>query len=116
MKNTQIDLYPKSIFISKSIITLAGNLDHVAFNKHHGTPKMTNSLNPIDYIKYVQYVPQLHLSGEYDTRVPAFIAKEFVKKSNQPHIKFRSIKNVTHFDGWNKYWNKIINQDWLKNE
>lgn len=94
----------------RSIITVAGNLDHQSFNKYHRVRPMIGSLNPIDYAKKVSNIPQVHLSGGLDKIVPAFIADDFVKASgNSTCVKREIISNATHNKNWNKSWIYILN-------
>lgn len=91
----------------KSVITIAGNLDHVLFNKLHNTSPMRDSLNPIDYVHKISNIPQLHLSGGSDNIVPPIIAKTFVEKSNSRCSHIKIISNFTHTKGWNTIWKDI---------
>ena len=91
----------------KDVITIAGNLDHVAFNSYHNVTPMTASLNPIDYAKSVNKIPQLHLSGEKDPIVPPFIAEKYVKESASSCAQQKIFPGVTHKDGWNKVWESV---------
>jgi hypothetical protein len=50
----------------RDILTIAANLDHVAFTTLHKVSPMTESLNPIDYTAKIRTIPQLHLSGGND--------------------------------------------------
>lgn len=89
----------------KTITTIAGNLDHIAFNNFHNNPHMTDSLNPIDYAEQVKYIPQLHLSGMKDKIVPPFIADKFVK-----HVNFAKVirfESISHDKGWKSIWRKF---------
>lgn len=92
----------------KNIITIAGNLDHIAFNKYHNAGSMTGSLNPIDYAKQISHVPQLHLSGGKDKIVPSFIATSYVAKSAAKHVLQKTIKNAEHLEGWEAVWPKLL--------
>lgn len=91
----------------KDITTIAGNLDHAAFTKYHSVPPMNESLNPIDYAHQVALIPQLHLSGGKDTRVPPFIAENFVKKASSTCVHHKIYDNATHSKGWNDVWESI---------
>lgn len=86
----------------KDIITLAGNLDHVSFNKYHGAFQCLNSLNPIDYAKSINQVLQIHFSGSKDKKVPSFIADSFVKASGSNCVHSEVLADVTHNRGWIK--------------
>ena len=92
----------------KDIITVAGNLDHVSFNKHHGTSPMLGSLNPIDYATKIHNIPQLHVSGGNDNIVPPFIADKYITISNSICVHQEIIKNAKHDVGWNKNWEYIL--------
>ncbi|WP_342269798.1 alpha/beta hydrolase family protein [Rickettsia endosymbiont of Orchestes rusci] len=84
----------------KDIITIAGNLDTVTFdNTHNGRGCLSRSLNPIEYAVQVNNIPQLHLSGAEDKRVPPFIAQRYVEASNSPCVKQKIIPNTTHVKG-----------------
>lgn len=86
------------------IITIAANLDIVSFTKHHRSNPMSQSLNPIDYAKQVNKVPQLHLSGARDRTVPPFIAEEFVKVADSRCVKNMIIPKASHHKGWGQLW------------
>ncbi len=94
----------------QNIITIAANLDHVAFNNFHHTLHMTGSLNPIDYSQKIRNIPQLHLSGTDDKIVPSFIADKFVRLANSTCVKTMRLKSVTHSNGWKNFWPNIIKQ------
>ncbi len=96
-----------------SILTIAANLDVSKFAEYHDKPyrpvdKMKNSLNPIDYTEKVKDIPQLHLSGGKDIRLPEFIAKNFVSKIHTGCAKHKVIPKVEHAIGWNKHWRDIL--------
>lgn len=94
----------------KDIITIAGNLDTKKFDKHHNNRGyLIHSLNPIDYAKQVNNIPQLHLSGMDDKRVPPFIAELYVKDSNSSCVKHKVFPSITHTKGWDKVWVSILN-------
>ncbi len=93
----------------RSITTIAGNLDTLAFTEFHRVRPIKYSLNPIDYAKQVNNIPQLHLSGGNDRVVPALIADNFVKVSDNPKcIQHRIFPNNTHTRGWNNVWGEIL--------
>lgn len=94
----------------KDIITIAGNLDTEKFDKHHNyRGYLTKSLNPINYAKQISHIPQLHLSGADDKRVPTFIAKLYINASSSNCVKHKVFPNITHTKGWDTVWNSILN-------
>lgn len=92
----------------KDIITIAGNLDIELFVKHHRATPMKASLNPIDYAKQINYIPQLHMSGGQDKTVPPFIAEEFTKRAGSNCVKQRAFPNNSHKEGWTELWQQQI--------
>lgn len=92
----------------KDIITIAGNLDHMNFNKYHNARPMIGSLNPIDYAANVRNIPQLHVSGGKDKIVPPFITDGYVRKAASPCVHQEILTDVTHDKGWDKAWDYIL--------
>ncbi|KJV57174.1 serine hydrolase family protein [Orientia chuto str. Dubai] len=92
----------------KTITTIAGNLDHIAFNNFHNSPHMTDSLNPIDYAESVKNIPQLHLTGIEDKIVPLFIIDKFAKHAN--FAKVIKFKSISHDKGWKSIWQNICTE------
>lgn len=95
----------------EKIITLAGNLDHVALNRYHHVSEMKDSLNPIDVATRVATIPQLHVSGADDIIVPGFIAHDFKNRSEHAVsgcIMLRTEPGVTHYQGWKKIWPRLL--------
>jgi len=94
----------------KSILTIAGNLDIDEFIKYHKVRPMIGSLNPLDVAKKVSYIPQIHVSGGKDNRVPVYINDKFIKASGNPSCVQREIlPDVDHEKGWDKHWHYLIN-------
>jgi dienelactone hydrolase len=92
----------------RSIITIAGNLDHVAFNQYHKVRPMIGSLNPIDVATKVRHIPQMHYTGSDDKIVPAFIADKFVQTANSSCVKQEIVPGVSHNNGWENMWNYVL--------
>ena len=90
----------------QNIITIAGNLDIEAFAESHNSLKMSNSLNPLDFVNYVKNIPQIHISGLRDKVVPHFIAQKFTKQIGRC-AKHIIIHNATHGSGWRNVWQKF---------
>jgi hypothetical protein len=97
-------------YMTKDILTIGANLDHVTFTSYHNVPPMIGSLNPIDYAKQIKHIPQIHISGGKDTVVPPFIGDKFVQESSSRCVKQKIFKDISHHHGWNKVWEYILNQ------
>lgn len=91
----------------KDIITVAGNLDHRAFTDYHNVTPMIGSLNPINYAKLVNQIPQWHLSGGKDKIVPPFIADKFVQAAGSTCVKQKIFSGNDHRAGWDAVWEYI---------
>lgn len=95
----------------KSIVTIAGNLDHEAFNDYHNTTfRMEDSLNPIDFARKIQHIPQLHLVGNYDDRVPKIIAEKYIRSQSGEGVSLKLI-DASHNSGWVVKWTDLIRND-----
>ena len=94
----------------KDIITLGGNLDHIAFTTLHNVTPMIGSLNPIDYTEQVKDIPQLHVSGGKDTIIPPFIADKFVQKSASTCVKQKIYEKRGHSARWTTLWEYIYTE------
>ncbi len=92
----------------KDIITISGTLDHKAFTKHHNVSPMIGSLNPIDYAGEISDIPQLHLSGGKDNKIPPFIADEFVTQSESSCVKHKIFMRNSHSSGWDDVWEYVL--------
>lgn len=92
----------------KDIITIAGTLDHKAFTKHHNVHPMVGSLNPIDYAEEISDIPQLHLSGGKDSRVPPFIGDSFVTESDSSCVRHKIFSGNSHDKGWSDSWEYVL--------
>jgi dienelactone hydrolase len=91
----------------KDIITIAGYLDSRAFTDYHNVPPMIGSLNPINYAKLINNIPQRHISGGKDIITPAFIADKYVEESSSFCVKQEIFPDLNHKNGWDKIWEYI---------
>lgn len=97
----------------KSLITIAGNLDHDEISNFNGTTKLTESLNVINFTKQLSKIPQIHYIGEKDKIIPSYTIKNFVNKinyfnNNKNIAKYIIIKNTDHYNGWLTIYASII--------
>jgi len=94
------------------LVTVAGNLDHVAWTRHHGVDPLTGSLNPADERARLEHVPQWHLVGAQDRVVPPRIAQHFAEGfpvGSQAHVLV--LAGHDHLccwaDSWPRLWRQI---------
>lgn len=90
------------------ILTLAGNLNHEAWTALHKVSPLSDSLNPQDYARNIAQIPQLHMVGEEDEVVPAFIARDFVARLSANGAQVVVLKGVGHTSGWMKEYKDIL--------
>lgn len=111
-----------------ALVTVAGDLNHDALNKHHHTSPLTGSLNPIHVASNLRQTPQHHLVGKKDKIVPAWVSQQFSDAVNQKQTKIKGMSSekevsqigcvkrtvlsgVTHHQGWVEKWPEIISQE-----
>lgn len=87
----------------EEIITVAGNLDHLAWTQYQKVPPLNESLNLESYRKQFAEIPQTHYVGSNDKVIPPFLVKEFVG-SGKRVIK---VPNATHNSGWESIYPQI---------
>jgi predicted esterase len=93
------------------LVTVAGDLNHVALNEYHHTTPLHGSLNPSLSAANLKNMPQHHFSGGRDKIVPPWLAEQFAKEVNNPAcVKVINLKNVSHHKGWEDKWVELIQQ------
>ncbi len=93
-----------------SLRTVAGNLDHKAFTRHHEVSGMTGSLNPIDVADRLGGIPyQIHFNGMRDKVVPQFIAERFMERLGKPAcVTGVRVPGAAHIEGWSEKWSRLL--------
>ncbi len=87
----------------KKIITIAGNLDHLAWTQYHNLPPLNESMNLADYRHQLAELPQIHYVGTKDKVIPPVFTEQFV--GNEDLII--KVKNASHNSGWEEIYQKI---------
>lgn len=93
------------------LITVAGDLDHTALNRHHKTSPLHGSVHPDSVMQRLQnrHLPQQHWSASEDTIVPPWVAQQFIQKLADPGCaQHHILKGATHHKGWKEKWPVII--------
>ncbi len=87
----------------KKIITIGGNLDHLAWTMLLGLPSLSQSMNLENYREEYLKIEQKHYVGSRDDVVPKELVYDFV--GDNKYI----IEEVdaNHNDGWNVIYSKI---------
>ena len=87
----------------KKIITIAGNLDHLAWTQYHNLLPLNESMNLADYRHQFAELPQIHYVGTKDKVIPPVLTEQFV--GNEDLII--KVKNASHNSGWEEIYQKI---------
>lgn len=90
----------------KKIITIAGNLDHLAWTQYHNLPPLNESMNLESYRRQFAKIPQIHYVGNDDKVMPPILVQEFVGDNDL----IVEVKEATHNTGWEVIYNKIWNE------
>ena len=91
----------------KKVITIAGNLDHLAWTAYHNLPPLNESMNLESYRKQFALLPQIHFVGSEDKVIPPSLVKEFVKDDSLVVV----VPNAQHDRGWENIYSEI----WAEN-
>lgn len=91
----------------KKIITIAGNLDHLAWTQYHHLPPLNESMNLESYRQQFQSIPQIHYVGTDDSVIPPELVSTFVGSSGAV-IK---VKGASHNHGWEAIYPQIWSED-----
>jgi pimeloyl-ACP methyl ester carboxylesterase len=92
-----------------TLMTIAGNLDHEAWTKHHQVTALYDSLNPVNVAASVRDRPQVHFVGSEDEIVPPFIARSFVDRMGNPFgTRLVEIPNFDHKCRWVRAWPGLL--------
>jgi len=90
------------------IITVAANLDHVAWTSHHHVSPLIYSLNPKNYAQQLQHIPQVHYVGEKDTTVPMLVVTSYAEGMQvTTHMLIERIAKNGHGCCWEKNWTSL---------
>jgi hypothetical protein len=93
----------------KQLVTVAGNLDHVAWTTLHHVRPLIGSLNPPDAWRELQHIPQIHFVGGKDDNVSVVIANAYAARfpaANRPRIQI--VPEADHSCCWVDRWPALL--------
>ncbi|MBI3431286.1 MAG: alpha/beta hydrolase [Hydrogenophilales bacterium] len=93
------------------LITVAGNLDPVAWTRYHHVEPLTGSLNPADARAALKGVRQWHFVGGQDRVVPPALVESFADgfpAAQRPTVRIEP--GYTHDCCWTENWPRLIEQ------
>ncbi len=91
------------------LVTVAANLDHSAWTKHHSVSPLTGSMNPLDYLDKLERVRQFHLVGEKDKIAPPELTEKFLHQmQNNKNVHLAIIPGFNHKCCWLEEWPGLL--------
>ncbi len=91
---------------TKTVVTLAGNLDLKAWTSLHGYSPLYGSLDPATQPLLSASIKQIHLMGEKDTNIPSTISlKQVQRQKNSDYYVF---DNFRHSGPWREVWPRVL--------
>jgi len=93
---------------TRSVVTLAGNLDTDAWTSLHGYSPLFTSLNPSKRAPLDRRVTQVHLMGGRDRNIPPTLARQWI--TSQPNSYGVIFEDFDHSCCWNSQWRSIVRQ------
>jgi len=91
---------------TRSVVTIAGNLDPDAWVKFHGYSPLWTSLNPAHRPPLNPHIQQIHLAGERDKNIPPAIIRSAL--SHQVNAQIDIISNFDHLCCWHRLWPSVL--------
>lgn len=99
-------LMARQIPMTRSVITLAGNLDTDAWTHYHHYQALSESLNPAIQAPLPKHIQQIHLTGAKDKNIPPHLLAPSLAK--QPHAKLIILPSADHHCCWQEPLSEIL--------
>ncbi|MDB5798231.1 MAG: conserved hypothetical transrane protein [Paucimonas sp.] len=94
------------------LVTVAGNLDHLAWTRLHEVPPLQGSLSPADDWEALAHLPQLHFVGGHDAVIPVQVTQSFQARFPAGHRPpIRVIQDFSHSCCWASRWSSLWADD-----
>jgi len=95
----------------KWLATVCANLDHRAWTDYHHVTPLNDSLNPADFTKQLQFIPQIHLVGKKDNNVPESVVRSYQGRMTDKNLtKIAVIPGYDHYCCWPDSWQQLKKQ------
>jgi dienelactone hydrolase len=89
----------------RSIVTVAGNLDHRLHSQIHNLAPLSGSLDPTAVARNIAAIPQIHYVGGDDRVVPRAVGESFVRAlPNAACARLEIVAGATHTEPWVERW------------
>jgi len=90
--------------------TVAANLDHAAWTRHHGVTPLHASLDAADVAGALAGVPQIHFVGAEDRIVPRAVVESYVARSGSGRrcVIVETVLGARHDEPWPALWPVLL--------
>ncbi len=93
------------------LVTVAGNLDHAAWTRHHRVSALAHSLNAADAAEALRGLPQRHFLGGRDRVVPPSLARGWpAALGGDALANLRVIPDFDHVCCWADRWRELLHE------
>ncbi len=90
------------------LVTVAGNLDHTAWTQFHHVSPLRKSLNPADFHKQLEHIPQLHFIGGQDKIIPPAVINSYAERfPRELRPEIRVVADADHQNFWEQRWREL---------
>lgn len=87
----------------QKVITIAGNLDHLAWTNYHDLPSLNESMNLQNYRSEFLKLNQIHYAGQKDEVMPPHLIRDFIADDSLVIV----VDDAEHNKGWNTVFKAI---------
>ena len=93
---------------TKTVVTIAGNIDVEGWTQLHGYSPLLDSLNPATRPALDESIVQVHLLGGEDDNIPPTLARKWIFE--QPNSYGVEYQGYTHGCCWKPEWRRLLKQ------
>ena len=90
----------------RALVTVAANLDHAAWTRHHGYLPLSGSLRLADAPPLDAGILQWHLVGAQDSVVPPALVRQAAR--HDPHARVEVVDGFDHRCCWAEAWPGVL--------
>ena len=91
------------------LVTVAANLDHEYWADLHNVTLLSGSESPVNYVRELSHIKQIHFLGKKDKIVPRSVVDSFIDKLNKFHLaEVIIIDDFNHECCWAKEWPEFL--------
>lgn len=91
---------------TKTVVTVAANLDTARWTDLHQQPALSASLNPATRPPLPPRIRQMHIAGGRDGNVPPLLVRDAI--GQQPGAAFKVFPDQDHHCCWREVWPEIL--------